>query len=223
MTGAAMVFDLDGTLIDSVPDVAAALNRLLAEEGRRELSVAEVKTLVGEGARVLVEEAFVLTGRAADDVDVPALVDRYKAFYAAHPADHTIIFPGAVAALERLARSGRLLGVCTNKPHDLSLLVLDALGLSPYFAAVLGGDFPRRKPDGEHIRETLRRMGAEDGPAVMVGDSATDVAAARDAGLPVVVVTFGYGGDEAHLLGADALLDHFDDLERVLDGMGVAA
>lgn len=215
----AIVFDLDGTLIDSVPDVAAALNRLLAEEGRRVLTVPEVEELVGEGVRVLIEKAFAVTGTLAPDAEVPALIARYKAFYAAHPADHTIVFPGAVAALERLAAAGHPLGICTNKPSDITGLVLDALDLSKYFAAVLGGDFPRRKPDGEHIRETLRQMGAGDRPAVMIGDSRTDVAAARDAGLAVVAVSFGYGGGEAHTLGADIVIDHFDALDRAVESL----
>lgn len=213
----AIIFDLDGTLIDSIHDVTAALNRLMAEIGRRALEVEEVKLLVGEGAVVLVEGAFAVTGGAAEDIG--AMVDRYRRHYAAHPADRTIVFPGAVAAIERLAAAGHILGICTNKPDELTGLVLDALGLARHFAAILGGDYPRRKPDGEHIRETLRRAGAEGRRAVMIGDSVTDIAAARDAGIPVILVGFGYGGDALEGLGADRVISGFDGLDDAITAL----
>ncbi|OAN49222.1 hypothetical protein A6A04_03665 [Paramagnetospirillum marisnigri] len=212
MGALAVVFDLDGTLIDSAPDVRAALNRLLAEEGRRQLSLPEVQELVGEGASALIERAWAVTGDAAAETGVKPLVERYLAHYRAHPADHTHVYDGVVAELERLRAAGIPLGICTNKPHRMTEIVLDALGLAKHFAAVLGGDFPRRKPDGEHIRETLRRMGAEGRTAVYVGDSITDVRAARDAGLPVVAVSYGYARMPPEDLGADILIDRFADL-----------
>lgn len=210
----AVVFDLDGTLIDSAPDVAHALNRLLAEEGRRRLSLAEVQGLVGEGARALIERAWAATGETAKDT--ASLVERYLAFYRETPADHTVVYDGVREQLARLRESGMRLGICTNKPHAMTLIVLEALGLDRYFDAVLGGDFHRRKPDGEHIRETLRRMGAENASAVFVGDSITDVEAARDAGLPVVAVDWGYARMPVKELGADRLIGHFSELPGML-------
>lgn len=205
----AIVFDLDGTLIDSAPDVRAALNRLLAEEGRRSLTLPEVQELVGEGARPLIERAFAATGAAAEPEAVPALIGRYLAHYRAHPADHTVVYGGVREELRRLSASGARLGICTNKPDGMTRIVLDALGLSGHFAAILGGDFERRKPDGEHVRETLRRMEAEALPAVFVGDSATDVTAARNAGLPVVAVSYGYARMDPRSLAADRLISEF--------------
>lgn len=208
----AVVFDLDGTLIDSAPDVRMALNRLLAEEGRRQLTLAEVQELVGEGAGALISRAWAETGAKAAEDEIAALVGRYLTFYKASPADHTHVYDGVAAELERLHGLGYRLGICTNKPHAMTLVVLEALGLDKWFHAVLGGDFPRRKPDGEHVRETLRRMKAEGLPAVYVGDSRTDVLAAKDAGLPVVCVTYGYARMPVEQLGADRLIHRFADL-----------
>ncbi|CAA7621759.1 phosphoglycolate phosphatase [Magnetospirillum sp. UT-4] len=217
MRPAAIVFDLDGTLIDSAPDVRAALNRLLAEEGRPKLTLAAVQDMVGEGAGPLMERAWAATGAPADRGAVPALVERYLAHYRAHPADETVVFDGVRTLLPRLRQAGCRLGVCTNKPHAMTLVVLAALGLAEHFDAVLGGDFPRRKPDGEHVRETLRRMGADGLPALYVGDSRTDVLAARDAGMPVVCVDWGYARMPAAELGADRLLGHFDHLPALIE------
>jgi len=212
----AVVFDLDGTLIDSAPDVRAALNHLLAEEGRRQLSLPQVQDLVGEGAAALIERAWTVTGTKAPAAAVTALVERYLAHYRACPAGQTVVYDGVVPLLERLGAEGISLGICTNKPQRMTEIVLHALGLSRHFAAILGGDFPRRKPDGEHIRETLRRMGAEGVPALYVGDSITDVRAARDAGLPVVAVDWGYARMPVAQLGADRLISSYAELPAVI-------
>ncbi len=219
MTSFALVFDLDGTLIDSAPDVRAALNLLLAEEGRPRLSLAQVQDLVGEGARALIERAWTVTGDSADPGAVAELVGRYLAHYRAHPADHTHVYDGVREELARLTAAGVPLGICTNKPDAMTKIVLDALDLSRHFRAMVGGDFARRKPDGEHIRETLRRMGVEGMAALYVGDSATDVGAARDAGLPVIAVTYGYARMPVERLGADRLIGHFAELGPTIAGL----
>lgn len=216
----AIVFDLDGTLIDSAPDVAAALNRMLAEEGRRQLTLQEVQGLVGEGARVLIEGAFTATGTAAAADQAERALARYLACYAEEPANRTIVFPGVRQTLAALAERGVPMGICTNKPIGMTRLVLDELGMAPLFAAVTGGDsLPFRKPDGRHILETLALMGSGPAGAVYVGDSRTDVAAARDAGLPVVAVSWGYAGGAPRALGADALVDDFSALPAVIYGL----
>ncbi|MCA1907025.1 MAG: phosphoglycolate phosphatase [Magnetospirillum sp.] len=215
----AVVFDLDGTLIDSAPDVAAALNRLLIDEGRRALTLAEVQELVGEGAGALIERAWRATGKATTPEAVMPLVRRYLDYYRASPADHTIVYEDVAEVLDSFRRRGVPMGICTNKPQGMSDLVLDRLGLAPYFAAVLGGEYSRRKPDGDHIRETLRRMGAEQVQAVMVGDSATDVAAARDAGLPVIAVDWGYARMAPQALAADVLISRFIELPAAVESL----
>lgn len=219
----AVVFDLDGTLIDSAPDVAQALNRLLVEVGRPALTLDQVKELVGEGARVLIEKAFAVTGAPLPDDQVAGHIARYQAFYAAAPADHTIVFPGVRTLLDRLAAKGVPMGICTNKPERLTVLVLEALDLARYFSAVLGGEYVRRKPDGDHILETLRRMNLAPGtPAVMIGDSITDVAAARNAGLPVLVVGHGYNLAGADRLDSDGVLESFDRFEAAVAALEAA-
>lgn len=210
----AVVFDLDGTLIDSVPDVRNALNIMLAGRGHRALSVNEVRLMVGEGARVMLERVSDATGLSKDGLS-QALTE-YLAAYSARPVVDTVIYPGGIAALERLAARGITLGICTNKPEGVTRLVLDALGLTQLFAAIVGGDtLPFRKPDPRHVTETLVRMGVT-AAAAYVGDSETDILAARGAGLPVVAVAFGYAKDGVEQLGADVVIDHFDHLDRAL-------
>ncbi|MDA8230212.1 MAG: HAD-IA family hydrolase [Magnetospirillum sp.] len=216
----AVVFDLDGTLIDSVPDVANAVNVMLAKRGRRTLSADEVRLMVGEGARVMLERAFAATGGPANDVE-DAMRD-YLAAYSARPVADTVPYPGVVAALERLTARGVKLGVCTNKNEAVTRLVLDSLGLSRLLTAVTGGDtFPYCKPDGRHVTGTLERMGVR-GRAAYVGDSETDMAAARDARLPVIAVAFGYSKGGVENLGADRVIGHYDDLDSALAGLADA-
>jgi len=210
----AVVFDLDGTLIDSAPDLRTALNRLLAEENRRPLALDEVKMMIGDGARKLVERGFAATGQAADGDDVDALTGRFLAFYEGHAAEETRVYPGAADALQALQEAGYGLGLCTNKPHAATLEILAALGLGGYFRAVVGGDTVPgvRKPDPRHLLAALERLGAEPQQAVMVGDNRNDVAAARGAGLAVIVVSFGYPKMPVEELGADLIIDRFQDL-----------
>ena len=157
-----VVFDLDGTLIDSAPDVAAALNRVLAEDGRRTLALAEVQQLVGEGARPLIRRAWAATGPTVAESEVDDLLARYLEQYRARPADHTVIYEGVRSVLEQLQARGLALAICTNKPSGMTRLVLAELDLARHFQAVVGGDdsaFP--KPDGRHILDTLARLGHE--------------------------------------------------------------
>jgi phosphoglycolate phosphatase len=212
----AIVFDLDGTLIDSIPAVAAALNRLLEEEGRRRLGVEETKTMVGWGAGLTLEKAFEATGAPLDRRDLPAALERYQDFYLADPAGHTVVYPGVRQVLDELAGKGTPMGICTNKPVKTTHPVLEALALDHYFSAVACDDVPHRKPDGRHLRLTLERMGAAGRPAAMVGDNETDMEAARDAGLFRVGVTWGYPHDPLMPLDADVVIDAFADLPGAL-------
>lgn len=218
---ASVVFDLDGTLIDSVPDVAAALNRLMADEKRRALSVTEVQGLVGEGVRPLVFRAFALTGQAIEDEAVSDAVSRYLEYYAATPADHTIVFDGVRDVLDILSQQGFKLAICTNKPYQMTLLVLRTLKLEHYFQAVTGGDnVAHNKPDGRHILDTLALIDGKASEAVYVGDSATDVAAAKDAKLPMIAVSYGYARIDPSKLGADLLIEHFAHLPDAIRQLG---
>lgn len=184
-----VIFDLDGTLIDSLPDVIAASNRLLAKAGRRTISLAEGATMVGEGPVPLIERLYEATGEPAEAGELPILVDRYLEFYRAHPADETIVYPGVVEALETLAAQGTPMGICTNKPHEMSVVVLAALGLDRYFSSVIGGGaLPIRKPDPAHLFAVVDGIGSRREDCVYVGDSPTDIETARRAHMPIIAV-----------------------------------
>jgi len=198
----AVLFDLDGTLIDSAPDIAGALNDLLAEEGREPYGLGEVKRMVGEGVHRLIEKAFGETGRTV------ALADRFVELYTPRSSLLTQPVEGAFEALDALRAAGIPMAVCTNKPDESALSVLSDLGLLPYFATVLGGTcgLPR-KPDPAILLEAARRLGAEPAYCLMIGDALPDVDAARAAGMPVWLVRSGYGAIPTDELDADRIMD----------------
>lgn len=210
-----LVFDLDGTLIDSAPDLHAAVNRLLGAEGRRLLDYAELVRMVGDGVPVLVRRAYEATGGVPQDIDDK--VERYHALYGAALADRTVPFPGVVETLEALQAAGHRMAVCTNKPHRATVEILEALGLAGFFSTVAGGDsLPVRKPDAGHLLGTLNMLGAKPGRAVMIGDSRNDVAVARNAGVPVIAVSYGYRREPVEELGADIVIDSFAEIPAAL-------
>ena len=214
---AALVFDLDGTLVDTAPDITGALNHILTAHGRAPIPPAQVRAMVGQGAATLLVQGFNATGEALDPACLPKLFDDFIAYYGEHIADTSVVFPGVRAALERYRRVGAKLGVCTNKPFGLSMALLEALDLTQYFPVVLGADSLKvHKPDPEHFRATVRGLRGNDKLSVMIGDSPTDVATARAAGVPVVAVTFGYTPVPPETFGADFLIDHFDRLDEAL-------
>ena len=198
MHGFTALFDLDGTLVDSVPDLAAALNRLVAARGQPPFGAGDVAGMVGDGAAALVAKAFSARAMPSDRSALP----EFLADYGAHATVATRPYPGVPEALAALRDAGWRMAVCTNKPEAAARAVLDGLGLSPFFAAVGGGDsFPARKPDPAHLFSTLAAAGGEPGRAVMVGDHHNDVAAAAAARMPCVFAAWGYGPREA---GSDA-------------------
>jgi phosphoglycolate phosphatase len=211
--GAVIAFDLDGTLVDTAPDLVGTLNVILAEEGLKPLPMVHARDLIGHGARRLLERGFQAAGEPLPADRMPALFDRFIAHYRAHIADESRPFPGVVAALEALRADGASLAVCTNKPTALSRTLLDALDLNRLFAAVVGPDSaPAAKPDPRHLDAAVAAAGGILGRAVMVGDAATDAGAARAAGVPLILVSFGYTDTPAHDLAPDILIDHFDEL-----------
>ena len=210
----AIVFDLDGTLVDSLPDIHEALNRALVEARLTTIDEAACRKMIGGGARNLIEQAFTAIGEAPDETQIDGLFARFLDLYRDEPAIRSKPFPGVIAALEALQGQGAALGICTNKPQDLSELVLEGLNLGHFFGdVVIGGDaLAIRKPNAGHLLEVIQRLGHLPADAIMVGDSATDVGAARNAGVPVIAVDFGYTDTPPDELGADALISHFDSL-----------
>jgi len=207
------VFDLDGTLVDTAPDLMGTLNTVLGEEGLPPLAYEMAPLLVGRGARIMLERGFAADGRPLEEPDASRLFARYIEIYLGRIADLSRPFPGVIEAMDRLEAEGAVLAICTNKRTDLSFAVLDALGLTSRFAAIVGPDqAPRQKPDASHLLVTIERSGGDPARAVMVGDSINDVLAARNAKVPVIAVSFGYTDVPARDLDPDAVIDHFDEL-----------
>ena len=218
LTGWTLVFDLDGTLVDSRPDLIGTLNRMLVLHGLPEVPLESAGHLVGQGARALLEHGFAEAGATWEEAKAPALFDAFIADYIDHIADHTRPFQGVVETLDRLAARGAILCVATNKRTDLSLLLIERLGLTRHFAAIVGPDMvSAKKPDGAHLKEAVRMAGGDPARAVMVGDASPDVGAARDAGIPCIVVSFGYTETPPAKLGGDMLVDRFSEIEIAID------
>jgi phosphoglycolate phosphatase len=213
MAALTVVFDLDGTLVDTAPDLIETLNVVFAREGLPPVEYAAARDMIGGGARRMIESGLKLEGRTLADGVVDRMFADFIDYYAAHIADRSQPFPGLDAALDRLAAHGCRFAVCTNKLEGLSRLLLGALGLTSRFVAICGQDtFGIQKPDPEILRRTVVAASGTMLRSVMVGDSGTDIATARAAGIPVVAVDFGYSETPIRELGADRLISHFDEL-----------
>jgi phosphoglycolate phosphatase len=213
----ALIFDLDGTLIDSAPDVCAAVNRSLASHGRRAITLPEAKALIGQGGRVLAERSLALTGRPGTPGEIESLLKAFLATYAERPVEHTVVYPRAREALQFFRAEGVRLAVCTNKPKATTVPVMAALDLDGLFDVVSCGDqVPYRKPDARHVLGVVEQLGATPATTALIGDSENDIAAARAAGVPSIAVTFGYAHVPHAELGADALIDNFEELSEAL-------
>ncbi|TGD99065.1 phosphoglycolate phosphatase [Methylobacterium nonmethylotrophicum] len=208
-----VVFDLDGTLAETAGDLIGTLNVILEREGLPPVAVAQARELIGAGARALIQRGFAAGGRELTPGRLDELFRVFLAHYGQHLCDVSHLFPGVEAALDRLEAAGYRLAVCTNKPEDHSVRLLDLLGVGSRFAAICGRDtFPYFKPDPRHLTETIDRAGGDPARAVMVGDSRTDVATAKAAGIPVVAVPFGYTDVPVEALEPDLVIQHFDAL-----------
>jgi phosphoglycolate phosphatase len=208
-----IAFDLDGTLVDTAPDLIATLNTVFADKGVPPLALQSARPLIGGGVKTLLERGLIQQGLTFTPCDLDQLYEVYLKRYADHIADRSRPFPGLEAALDGLAAEGCRFAVCTNKLEWLSVRLLDALKLSQRFAAICGQEtFGVQKPDPEMLRKTIVRAGGDPACAIMVGDSATDIDTARSAGVPIVAVDFGYTETPVALLNPDRIISRFADL-----------
>ena len=213
MSGLTVVFDLDGTLVDTAPDLVTTLNIVLAREGVPPVPFDEARNMVGAGARRMIELGLIRQAQAFSTADVNRMFDQFIAYYSAHIADHSQPFPGLAGALDQLAARQCRFAVCTNKLEGLSRQLLDTLGLSRHFTAICGQDtFGMPKPNPEILRRTIIQAGGNLEQAILVGDSATDIDTARAAAVPVIAVDFGYTDTPIAQLRPDRVIGHFDKL-----------
>ena len=210
-----VVFDLDGTLIDSAPDMHLAVNRMLADLGCAPLTLADIRTMVGDGASALVARA--LAARHCVSADPTRALAEFLSHYEAAPTAMTRPFPGVPETLERLQAIGLTLAVCTNKPTRLTQMILEGLGIARFFARVVAGDsMPFRKPDPRALMEVVDGFGVNKAATLMVGDSEVDAATAHGASVPFVLMTYGYHRGPIHDISSVATLDHFQELATLL-------
>jgi len=215
-----VVFDLDGTLVDTAPDLIAALNYVLDREGLPPVPLHSARNMIGAGARKLLERGLELEGRAMSVGDVDRLTRDFIDYYAAHIADASRPFEGLEAALDDLGAQGYRFAVCTNKLEWLSKRLLDELGLSPRFSAICGADtLGVSKPDPVILQQTVARAGGHIGATIMVGDAGPDIGVARRAGIPVIGVEFGYTDVPIAELKPDRLIGHMKDLPAAVESL----
>jgi len=211
------VFDLDGTLVDSAPDLTATLNRIIVAEGLEPIALEQARHLMGRGAKALLTRGFEVNGVPLAERRLDELFEAFLVDYRVHLADTSQPYPGAVAALDRLAAAGWQLAVCTNKLTELAERLLTALDLRQRFSVVSGADaYAVRKPHPGHLIATIEAAGGDLEDAVMIGDSRTDVDTARAAGVPVIAVNFGYSDVPVQVLAPDAIVSHFDAMHETI-------
>lgn len=215
-----IVFDLDGTLVDTAPDLISALNYVLDREGLPPVPLQKARTMIGQGARRLIERGLELEGREMSVAEVTRLTTDFIDYYAAHIAEASRPFDGLIEALDTLEASGHRFAVCTNKLEWLSKLLLDQLGLTSRFAAICGADtFGVSKPDPVILQQTIARAGGNMASAIMVGDAGPDIGVARRAGIPVIGVAFGYTEIPIADLKPDLLINHMRELPAAVKSL----
>lgn len=224
MAGYTIAFDLDGTLVDTAPDLIGTLNVILRQEGVAELPIEAARQVIGHGARAMLKLGFETGGQPLDEARISPLFDQFITLYLGRIADESRPFDGMISALDELEADGAQFVVCTNKRTDLSLALLDALDLTRRFKAVCGADMPPAiKPDPRHIFHAVEMAGGDPARAMMVGDAATDANAGKAAGVPVVLVSFGFTDVPARDLHHDAVIDHFSELPGVVRALAAGA
>ncbi|TCL73483.1 HAD family hydrolase [Rhizobium sp. BK251] len=217
MKPALVVFDLDGTLVDTAPDLVASLNHTIAALDLAPVTYDDLTHLVGHGAQAMIERACRLRGHTLNREELPPLLERFIDFYTQTMPGDSTPYEGVVAAMDKMKAEGFKLAVCTNKLESLAVTLIERLSLTGYFDAITGGDtFAVRKPEAAHLAGTVERAGGDLSRTVMVGDSINDILVARNAGVPSIAVPFGYSDVPVDTLGPDRLISHFRELTPAL-------
>jgi phosphoglycolate phosphatase len=217
MKDATVIFDLDGTMVDTAPDLIAATNHALGRFGMAPVEAHIIRPAVGLGAKAMIQAAMNERGRAPDAETLSTMTRQFIDYYSANIAVRSRFFPGFTEALALLRAEGARVGVCTNKRESLALKLLAELRLDHAFDAIAGSDtFPVRKPDAGHLLGTIAMAGGDPARAVMIGDSSVDAGAARNAKVPFVAVGFGYGESPVEVLEPNAVIHSFADLVPLL-------
>ena len=213
MTKPAILFDLDGTLVDSAPDLIATLNHLLAQHDCPSAPQAQMRNMISLGARAMLKKGFELAEKPRNEAHLDALFKRFLTYYSAHIADFSQPFPGVLNALDQLKAAGHPLAICTNKTEKLARQLINALSMDACFDMIAGVDtLPHKKPHPGHLLGTLERLHVAPHNALMVGDSESDILAAKAARLPVIAVDFGYSLEPVQNFAPDAIISTHDDL-----------
>lgn len=209
-----IIFDLDGTLINSIPDVRLALNHTLTIYGQPEIEHDEIVKLIGDGIHPLITKAFAKTNVVLKTAEINKAISHYLDYYKSNPVVATNIYPDVVNTLQQFKENGLELGICTNKPSIMTKIILEKLNLKHFFTAIISGDeMSHAKPHPDHIQEILRQMNVINLPSVMVGDSIIDKLSAENANIPFIGVSYGYGGNQ---LNSDMMINHFSELPAAL-------
>jgi len=212
-----LVFDLDGTLVDTAPDIIASLNHTLAMDGLAALDGQTCRHLIGKGVRELIMRAYSLVGQNPDEAQITSLIERFMVHYRDHISDHSRPFERTESILKTLKNAGATLSICTNKPHELSLKLIKNLGWEDYFSSILGADaVVNKKPSAQHLWNCVDKAGGQRQKTVMIGDSITDFETGQNAGVPVILFSHGYSDTDLSALKSFALIDHYDDLIATL-------
>jgi len=216
----ALIFDLDGTLVDTAPDLLGATNHALSSVGRASISYEMLRQFVGHGAMDLLRRAMLATGGLADDAEMKRLHGKFLTYYGDNLARESTVFPGLIALLNKAQARGLKMGVCTNKVEHLSQKLLDEIGLAKYFGAVVGGDtLPIMKPQPAPYLEVARLLGVDAMKTIMFGDSVTDIKTAQNVGVPVIAVSFGYTDNHVSHFNPTHVIDHYNEAWALVEGL----
>ena len=213
-----VVFDFDGTLIDSAPDLMFSVNKILKTAGRRAVTLEEVQGMIGDGMPVLLERSFRATGDVPEESALKAYTQQFIENYNGEDADPDHLYPGVAETLQSLKQQGFTIGLCTNKPITPTLAILRKLDIEHFFSAISGGNsIPGiRKPDPRHLLAVIEELGLRPDQAVMIGDKEHDINCAKGAGVKSIIVSFGYANGPVEDIGADAIIDHLTDVSDTM-------